>query len=566
MNDRPAPYNGQGDPDSQPGDDSQPESVQRTRATSNPNGPLRCYAHVSDEDPQSPWAEKTVLALDGGGIRGYSSLLILQHLMSKIEDLEKNWTGEEGPVESSFEYPWREKEPSKSGFIPSTNQFYPCHYFDYIAGTSTGGLSAIMLSRLRMSIDEALTQYTEFGNSVFGQPRWFHERSLSYLPRAKYPSRKVRGAILRLIHERLLLKIYNAGKWQAQHESFASRDDQSRTMAVSFSKDPEEGIDQFYLFRSYSHNKGSATSEHRFRPMNPGPAHSGPLWEVARATSAAPTYFEAITFMNRKFLDGGLGANNPGRIALQEVCQMHAPHRPALLVSVGTGVKRDNRAKEKPKKRDQARDLFKIDRPDKVPRKQGLQKLMELTHFMKDFTTDTEVTENDLNFTAHEMQVPYRRLNVSNDLATCIPLDDWRPAQSGQITLNAIKDYTNEYLKLQTTQEDLTYCAQVLVARRRRRAITERWEWFATDIKYHCQAEGCLGSPLSQYKKRGELRKHLKRSHSHELTLDPDDLEARLDDGRILTEPKKKETENGAEKSNHAPQTKLTNGHSNANP
>ena len=65
MNHRPAPDNGQGDHDSQPGDNSQPESAQRTEATSNPNGPLRSDANASDEDPQSPWAEKTVLALGG---------------------------------------------------------------------------------------------------------------------------------------------------------------------------------------------------------------------------------------------------------------------------------------------------------------------------------------------------------------------------------------------------------------------------------------------------------------------------------------------------------------------
>ena len=65
LNDRPAPDDGPGEPGSQPGDDSQPESVQRTGATSNPNGPLRRHANVSDEDPQSPWAEKTVLALGG---------------------------------------------------------------------------------------------------------------------------------------------------------------------------------------------------------------------------------------------------------------------------------------------------------------------------------------------------------------------------------------------------------------------------------------------------------------------------------------------------------------------
>ncbi|KAH7126537.1 hypothetical protein B0J13DRAFT_679784 [Dactylonectria estremocensis] len=57
-----------------------------------------------------------LLALGGGGVRGLSSLLVLQSLMSAIDA----------------------DSPPK-----------PCEYFDMIGGTSTGGLIAIMLGRLQ---------------------------------------------------------------------------------------------------------------------------------------------------------------------------------------------------------------------------------------------------------------------------------------------------------------------------------------------------------------------------------------------------------------------------------
>ena len=39
---------------------------------------------------QEPWASKTILSLGGGGVRGYSSLLILQQLMEMIANLERS--------------------------------------------------------------------------------------------------------------------------------------------------------------------------------------------------------------------------------------------------------------------------------------------------------------------------------------------------------------------------------------------------------------------------------------------------------------------------------------------
>lgn len=53
---------------------------------------------------------------DGGGVRGLTSLLILRQLMHQLGS---------------------EDTPAK-----------PCQYFDIIAGTSTGGLIAIMLGIL----------------------------------------------------------------------------------------------------------------------------------------------------------------------------------------------------------------------------------------------------------------------------------------------------------------------------------------------------------------------------------------------------------------------------------
>ena len=68
-----------------------------------------------------------ILSLDGGGIRGISSLYILKEVMRQIaRDYEA-------------------EHPAAPELSPR-----PFEYFDLICGTSTGGLIALMLGRLRM--------------------------------------------------------------------------------------------------------------------------------------------------------------------------------------------------------------------------------------------------------------------------------------------------------------------------------------------------------------------------------------------------------------------------------
>ena len=78
--------------------------------------------------------ELCLLSLDGGGVRGLSSLQIIKQIMETINP----------------------ENPPK-----------PCDYFDMIGGASTGGLIALMLGRLRMSIDDCIAAYTDLSPKIF---------------------------------------------------------------------------------------------------------------------------------------------------------------------------------------------------------------------------------------------------------------------------------------------------------------------------------------------------------------------------------------------------------------
>lgn len=81
-----------------------------------------------------------LLSLDGGGIRGLSTLLVLRSIMHQLEDIE-------GP---------NVPRPLK-----------PADYFDLIGGTSTGGLIAIMLGRLGMDIEQCIQTYLDLSPIIF---------------------------------------------------------------------------------------------------------------------------------------------------------------------------------------------------------------------------------------------------------------------------------------------------------------------------------------------------------------------------------------------------------------
>ncbi|KAH0031119.1 hypothetical protein KCU80_g11312, partial [Aureobasidium melanogenum] len=63
------------------------------------------------------------------------------------------------------------------------------------------------------------------------------------------------------------------------------------------------------------------------------------VWKAARATSAAPTYFDSVAAGDKELVDGGLGANNPLGWLWNEVLSVFGPTRPTnCFLSIGTGI------------------------------------------------------------------------------------------------------------------------------------------------------------------------------------------------------------------------------------
>ncbi|EPS36125.1 hypothetical protein H072_10511 [Dactylellina haptotyla CBS 200.50] len=84
-----------------------------------------------------------LLSLDGGGVKGYSSLLLLQEVMYRL-------------------FIEIHSRPPQMHEIP-----LPCDHFDLIAGVGTGGLIALMLGRLRMDIETCKEQWVKMTKRVF---------------------------------------------------------------------------------------------------------------------------------------------------------------------------------------------------------------------------------------------------------------------------------------------------------------------------------------------------------------------------------------------------------------
>ncbi|KAL9116602.1 MAG: hypothetical protein Q9187_006872, partial [Circinaria calcarea] len=250
-----------------------------------------------------------------------------------------------------------------------------------------------------------------------------------------------------------------------------------------------------FMLRSYEHLRGGYYLE-----RNPGPAHCYPIWQVARATTAAPTYFDRMVIGNQRFWDGGFGCNNPSWEAYHEVVNMNNGNggAVALLLSIGTGESRISRFA------------------------QG--KWSQVYQFLKaakKLASDSQKVHDDMvRFSENGKRFPYYRLNVRDGLSE-MKLDEWKKAKGGRLdTLDQLTSATDEYLrygfidpqKTVSVKQHLRDIAEKLVNARRLRASSACWEAVALGVQYRCTIEHCHRGQTLQ-KTSIDLWKHFRRYH-----------------------------------------------------
>jgi uncharacterized protein len=185
--------------------------------------------------------------------------------------------------------------------------------FDLIAGTSTGGILAIGLSVPKnpsgplYTASQLVAMYERDAARIFSRSLFHKLAACGNLRRPKYSATGIEGVLLDYFGD--------------------SRLSDAVTDVL---------ITSYEIERSFPFFFRSAIARQRS-------AYDFPAREVARSTSAAPTYFEPMKLPSGTFtdhytlIDGGVYANNPAACAFVEARSTQPDATEFLVVSLGTG-------------------------------------------------------------------------------------------------------------------------------------------------------------------------------------------------------------------------------------
>ncbi|MCJ1360595.1 MAG: hypothetical protein MMC33_010603 [Icmadophila ericetorum] len=368
------------------------------------------HAHSQVSNSETPIRPRlNVLVLDGGGVRGLSSLIILERFMMLVN---KN-------------------VPEETAGRP----LHPQDIFGLAAGTSTGGLIALMLGKLNMSVEDCIQAYKELSKIIFGKSS-FRGRLSKGFWRERYSGEQICECV------RVLLK---------EHKGETNTDLQM----VS------DGDKMLCAVVCREHLDGSDLSAYDKNPVSicnrdcGGKSILCPVYHAAQATSAAPTYFpiveifDSVQGKNRYFADGGFLYNNPskfiwthyGEVARastaapskeipQTAVHEGLDHTYVRYINLGTGKFTNELARKRDKVAGAWPNVLKL---------RSIRRMVHLLGMLKKAATDADTAAEAMETIARvNDNLKYERYSADNGVCL-IKLDKYRQ-------LKEIEDLTKAYL------------------------------------------------------------------------------------------------------------------------
>lgn len=259
--------------------------------------------------------------------------------------------------------------------------------------TSFLSLIALMLGRLRMTTDEALRTYNSLSQVIFSAKNRKRKGQ-----DGSFKATTLQEKVQEIVAEREL------GEFMLD-ESSEFRKGKAFVCAM-----PANSMAHPRRFRTYR-TRANASTNCR-------------IWEAARATTAAPTFFKRIAIgeeghAKEEFIDGALGYNNPAKEVLEEAKSFFGSDRPVrCLVSIGTGHP----------------GIIGLAKPD------AFQNIMptDLIQVLKKIATNCESTAKELAQRFEAVEKFYFRFNVTHG-AEGISLEEWNK-------MGVLTEHTKAYL------------------------------------------------------------------------------------------------------------------------
>ena len=167
------------------------------------------------------------------------------------------------------------------------------------------------------------------------------------------------------------------------------------------------------------------------------------IWEAARATTAALTFFKSISIrgkdgLEEEFCDGGLKWNNPVQVVIKEGEKVFGPkRRVACIVSIGTGHQSAIGLKHA--------NWYQALLPENA------------INLLKDLATDCEDKAEECQKRYGDVPSLYSRFNVDHGLEE-VSWADWD-------MLGDVKTHTRSYLEKQLVDQKLDQLVDILRTR-----------------------------------------------------------------------------------------------------